>query len=374
MKFSLILLALVIIVSAAAQQSGSGTAQPFDMHNSRDSVDWAGTYEGILPGADPPDTKIRLTLNYDGSYRLVTQAEASQDAGKSVNGVFAWQSSGSAISLDKRGGRQQFSVREGRLTLLRPEEGPSQSAPANLVLTLVVPGPHGGDLEQQLSRYRWMLVFATDANNRGIAGLPRGRDNPVVLTFDGSRLSVEGPCNHFGGEYQVSAANQLTANVGASTMMACDPALMQADSALSSFLGEPLQVQMTGHPSAQLELVSPDNGTLRFTGEPTPESLHGPGSTVFLEIAAQSVACPNPVPPNTRCLQYRERHYDDKGLVAGAPGQWKPLTVNIEGFTHREGERNVLRVKEFHDPPSAGSDPSNLYVLDLIVESEIVKP
>jgi hypothetical protein len=27
------------------------------------------------------------------------------------------------------------------------------------------------------------------------------------------------------------------------------------------------------------------------------------------------VACPNPPSPNTRCLQYRERHYDDKGLA-----------------------------------------------------------
>jgi hypothetical protein len=120
--------------------------------------------------------------------------------------------------------------------------------------------------------------------------------------------------------------------------------------------------------------VSPGNSTLNFTGEPTPESLHGAGTTVFLEIAAQSVGCPNPPSPNTRCLQYRERHYDDKGLPLGTPGEWKPLTVNIEGFTHREGERNVLRVKQFQVPASAGSAPSNLYVLDMVIESEIVKP
>jgi heat shock protein HslJ/uncharacterized lipoprotein NlpE involved in copper resistance len=368
-----ILLSVAIVVPAAAQQNDAAApqAQPADMHNSRISLDWAGTYEGVLPCADCPGTKTRLTLNYDGSYRLVTQAQGSQNAEKSVSGAFIWQPSGNAITLDEPGGRQQFSVGEGRLILLRPEGGASQSPAANLVLTLAAPDSE--DLEQQLGRYRWTLVFATDANNRRIAGLPPGQDRPVVLNFAGLRLSVQGPCNLLVGGYEVTAANQLTVNVGASTNMACDPALMQADSALSDLLAKPLQVQITGRPSAQLQLVSPSNGTLNFTGEPTPESVYGPGTTVFLEIAARSVACPNPPSPNTRCLQYRERHYDDKGLVVGTPGEWKPLTVNIEGFTHREGVRNVLRVKQFQGPASAGGAASNLYVLDLVVESEIVK-
>jgi heat shock protein HslJ len=326
-----------------------------------------------LSSADCPGTKTRLTLNPDGSYRLVTQAQGSQNAEKSVSGVFTWQPSGNAITLDERGGRQQFSVGEGRLTLLRPESGASQSPAANLVLAPAA--PHSSDLEQQLGRYRWTLAFATDANNRRMAGLPPGQDHPIVLSFVGSRLSVQGPCNRLVAGYQVSAANQLTVIGGVSTRMACDPALMQADSVLSNLLAKPLQVQMTRRQDAsvQLRLVSPSDGTLKFTGEPTPESLYGLGTTVFLEIAPQSVACPNPPSPNTRCLQYRERHYDNEGLVVGTPGEWKPLTVNIEGFTHREGVRNVLRVKRFQRPASAGGAPSNLYVLDLVVESQTAK-
>jgi heat shock protein HslJ/uncharacterized lipoprotein NlpE involved in copper resistance len=373
-KFLLILLAVATVVSAAAQQSGAGAhpAQDANMHNSRNLLDWAGTNEGVLPCADCRGTKTRLTLNGDGSYRLVA-AQGSQNAEKFVSGVFTWQPSGNAITLDERGGRQQFSVGEGRLTLLQPEGGASQSPAANLVLTLALPARNSGDLEQQLGRYRWRLVFATDANRRRIAGLPPDQDRSVVLSFAGSRLSVQGPCNQLVGTYQVMTANQLTVNVGASTMMACDPTLMQADSALSNLLAKPLKVQMTRRPFAQLLLVSP-GGRLKLVGEPTPESLYGAGSTVFLEIAAQSVPCPNPPSPNTRCLRYRERHYDDKGLMVGTPGEWKPLTVNIEGFTHREGVRNVLRVKQFQRPASAGGAPSNLYVLDLVVESEIITP
>ena len=376
MKFSVILLAVATVLSAAAQQSGPGAprAQHPDIHNSRNSVDWAGTYEGVLPCAHCPGTTTRLTLNQDGSYLLVTQRQGSPSAQRSVGGIFRWHPSGNAITLDKRGGRQQFAVGEGRLMLLQPGGGTSQPAAANLVLTLVAATSSSGDLKEQLERYRWTLIAATDGNNRRIAGLPPGRDRPVLLNFADSRLSIQGPCNRYVAGYQVTAANQLNVNAGATTRMACDPALMNADSAVFNLLAKPLQVQITGHPSARLQLTSPGNGTLIFTGEPTPESLYGPATTVFLEIAPHSVACANPPSHQTRCLQYRERHFDDQGLAVGTPGEWKPLTFNIEGFTHREGVRNVLRVKQFQAPASAGSAPSRRYVLDLIVESETVKP
>ena len=250
---------------------------------------------------------------------------------------------------------------------------PAQSPADNLALTLAAPAPHSGDLEQQLGRYSWTLVSGIDALNRRIPGLPPDHDHPVVLTFAGSQLSVQGPCNRIVGGYQLAGANQLKVNARASTRMACDPALMRADDVLFSLVANSLQFQMTGRPSARLRLVSADGGKLSFTGEPTPESLYGPATTVFLEIAPRSIACPDPPTPNARCLQYRERHFDEKGLAVGTPGEWKPLAVNIEGFTHREGDRNVLRIKQFRRPASAGGAPSNMYVLDMVVESETVK-
>jgi len=61
---------------------------------------------------------------------------------------------------------------------------------------------------------------------------------------------------------------------------------------LSNLLAKPLQVQMTGRPSAQLQLVSPGNGTLSFTGAPTLESLYGAGTTVFLSILRARLRMP----------------------------------------------------------------------------------
>jgi hypothetical protein len=66
-------------------------------------------------------------------------------------------------------------------------------------------------------------------------------------------------------------------------------------------------------------------GTLNFTGEPTPESLYGAGTRVFLEIAAESVPCANPPLPNTRCLQYRERHFHVTLFLLA----WRPQKLKV---------------------------------------------
>jgi len=297
-----------------------------------------------------------------------------QNAPQTVSGRFAWQANGNAITLDEQGGGQQYSVGEGRLTLLRHESWTGGSGAPNLVLAMVPQGVASDDLAHQLERYHWTLASATDSQNQHIDGLPPSKDHPVVFSFSGSRLSIQGPCNRIVGAYQINAARQLTVNGRASTMMACDAALMQADSALSAALAKPLRVEMNSRPSPWLRLTSASTGTLTFAGQATPESLYGAPTSMFLEVSAQPVPCKNPPPSNTNCLQVRERHYDEKGLVVGTPGEWRPLEQNIEGFTHKQGERNVLRVKRFNRTAGPGGASSPVYVLDLLVESETVTP
>jgi heat shock protein HslJ len=370
MKAIRILFVLAVTLSAWAQQKTPEATKPVDMHTSKISLDWAGIYEGTLPCADCPGITIRLTLNRDGTYERVMQYQERLGAGGTVRGRFTWQASGNAITLDERGGGQQYSVGEGRLTLLN-RDGSGEGTPT--VLTLVSHAPTGDDLARRFERYRWTLESAMDSKNRPIDMLP-GKDRPVVLSFSGSRLNIQGPCNRIIGGYQINASGQLVVRGGGSTMMACDPALMKADAALSGILANPLNVKIDNAPSPRLRLRSESNGTLTFVGQATPEALYGPGITMFLEVSPQQVACDHPPASQTRCLQVRERHFDEHGLPVGTPEEWRPFHESIEGYTHQEGVRNVLRLKRFdRNPAPAGASP-NLYVLDLIVESEMVKP
>jgi hypothetical protein len=119
-------------------------------------------------------------------------------------------------------------------------------------------------------------------------------------------------------------------------------------------------------------LTTSTNETLQLSGQATPEALYGPGTRIFLEVAAQPVACTNPFSAARVCLQVRERRYDEKGLVVGVPGEWRPLYESIDGFTHQPGVRNVLRLKRFERNPAPAGASSAVLVLDLVVESELV--
>ncbi|TVP82264.1 DUF4377 domain-containing protein, partial [Thioalkalivibrio sp.] len=111
---------------------------------------------------------------------------------------------------------------------------------------------------------------------------------------------------------------------------------------------------------------------LLLTGELTPEARFGPATTVFLEVAAETVECEESVRGDGRCLQVREISFDEQGLRVGTPSEWQAFTADIEGYQHEPGIRNVLRVKRFE--PAAGPElpPGTIYVLDLVVQSEVV--
>lgn len=230
----------------------------------------------------------------------------------------------------------------------------------------------GGDLSATLKAHRWSLETATDGQKARIDALFPGGDRRFQFSFAGGRLSIKGGCNTLNGGYAITPERQLKTGRMAATMMACEPALMQADAALSKLLAQPLRIDLAKGAAPELRLTAATGETLVLAGTATPESLYGPGTRLFLEVAARLVPCNRPLMPNATCLQVRERRFDAQGLPSGQPGAWRPLYESIEGYTHQEGVRTVLRVKRYkrsHPPADASA---YVYVLDLVVESEVV--
>ncbi len=132
---SVLALLLAASVTACVPRSGATPAGPAsDAHNSRNALDWAGVYEGVLPCADCPGIKTRLVLHDDGRFELDTQYLERQAVPKSVSGRFAWNSAGSGITLDDAAAGQQFLVGEGRLLQLnRDGTAPPWNSPHRLL-------------------------------------------------------------------------------------------------------------------------------------------------------------------------------------------------------------------------------------------------
>ncbi|WP_338589222.1 copper resistance protein NlpE [Shewanella khirikhana] len=73
--------------------------------SSRTSLDWNGSYEGVVPCASCEGINTRLVLNADGTYLLETQYLGEQEAGAEPEvfeerGSFRWNASGGAIQLE----------------------------------------------------------------------------------------------------------------------------------------------------------------------------------------------------------------------------------------------------------------------------------
>lgn len=79
----------------------SPTVETTDIHNSRNSLDYQGTYSGILPCTDCSGIKVELTLLPQDKYTLKYSYETeNKEKNVSHSGVFTWNNTGNIITLD----------------------------------------------------------------------------------------------------------------------------------------------------------------------------------------------------------------------------------------------------------------------------------
>ncbi|HEV8692836.1 MAG TPA: META and DUF4377 domain-containing protein [Lysobacter sp.] len=223
-----------------------------------------------------------------------------------------------------------------------------------------------------LEAYHWDLASATNQGGQAIAALQPVADKPLRLDFIKGRIGVSGGCNHIGGAYQYNGGSLQLGPLMQTEMACADRRLMDLDAAIAARLQGTLQTKLSEGEAPQLELVAANGDRLVFNSTPTPQTRYGgEGTTVFFEVAPQRKPCSHPLIPNMQCLQVRARTYADNGVIA-SQGEWQPLYQEIEGYAHTPGIRNVVRVKKFNvkNPPADAS--SVAYVLDMVVESEIV--
>ncbi|MGN5764957.1 copper resistance protein NlpE [Acinetobacter calcoaceticus] len=92
-------------------------------HTAENSLDWDGTYKGVLPCADCEGIETELELNQDKTYELKEKYLGKGD-GKAfeTKGSFAFDSKNtSVITLDKAGDGRKYFVAEGYLKALDTE-------------------------------------------------------------------------------------------------------------------------------------------------------------------------------------------------------------------------------------------------------------
>lgn len=90
-----------------------------DTHNAQNSLDWAGTYKGIIPAASSPGIEVTLALMDDLTYKKTEIYLEEKDATFNEEGTFTWSEDGFKITLNaKDGSKQIYKVIEGSIIIL----------------------------------------------------------------------------------------------------------------------------------------------------------------------------------------------------------------------------------------------------------------
>ncbi len=183
---------------------------------SANSLDWNGTYQGVVPCASCEGIKTTLILNEDLSFVLFTQYLGKSDEVFEVKGTFKWNEAENTITLDGiKEAPNQFLV--GENTLIQLDMSGNRVAgdlADKYVLSKI------SDMEATMGNTRWELVE--------MMGEPVAKTDTqtkaIFITFDPENNKVNGfaGCNNFMGGFEMKEGNKIKFEQMASTMMACE--------------------------------------------------------------------------------------------------------------------------------------------------------
>ena len=200
------------------------------------------------------------------------------------------------------------------------------------------------DLEQS----KWKLV---DTRN---APVTASRQHPVLLTFSGHSLSVQG-CNTMRAQFK-SDSGKIIASAVASTRKACPDEAAKLDLAIASLIAG-ASYRIVGD---QLILTGPDGAEFEFVKQPVPSK---DAKTKFIWVASETKDCTAGV-ARMKCLQVRESK--------NAP--WRLSYIPIVGFEPTPGIEYQLRIKEDVRPNPPQDASRYVWYLDTVIEQRWVKP
>ena len=213
MKSNLIyLLSVVLIVTYSCndqkKETTDATTAEFIGDNSMTSLDWEGTYEGILPCADCEGIKTVVTINKDNTYVAKETYVGRSETVYESKGSFSWDENGQKIILDNN--RNPYFVGENILTHLDKN---GNMIKGNLAASYILQR-----INDHLVGKKWHLVSFKGEEIQ----LKEAKAERPSINFN-EDMSVNGftGCNNFQGTYDLVEAQQIKFSQLVSTKKFC---------------------------------------------------------------------------------------------------------------------------------------------------------
>ncbi len=214
MKFVLLAggLSLFILGGSACMSTKKQVADA--AHNSRNALDWPGTYKGVLPCADCEGIETMVRLRGNLSYEISTQYLGKAKEAFKQEGTFTWSNDGGSIVLNRASNSEaaaRFRVGKNKLISLDSKGNAITGSMADkYVLLKTTPAI--------IEKY-WKL---TELNGQSIAPPAEGqREAHFILKTAENRVTGNSGCNTLSSTYKLEEGSHISFTPVISTRMAC---------------------------------------------------------------------------------------------------------------------------------------------------------
>ncbi len=187
-----------------------------DAHMIQNSLDWTGTYRGILPCADCEGIETTLIINSDSSFQLIRKYIGKKSDSTEIFGTFVWNNEGNTIILNNIiNTPNKYFVKEGGVVQLDMEGNFISGDLADkyyLKKIFILPITKITDITWRLVEIEGKQISRFDKIKKPIQ---------FRLNSKEKRLNGFAGCNNFWGSYNLLEGNKITFSKMASTLMAC---------------------------------------------------------------------------------------------------------------------------------------------------------
>ena len=259
-KYFLLLLLIIVMpgckpdktTDKSADSSGNENDEVYvtpDGHNSRNSLDWAGVYQGTLPCDQFEGIQSSITLLSMGKFARSIQYHGDNIQSQSDQGNIEWNEAGSNITLiSESGARQSYQVGENVLYHLDENGNRMEGDLAEKYLLIK------NKQDPQLENKAWVLK---EMRGKKVDVIEDQLEAHIVFLGETGHLSGNDSCNNMLGSYKLMDDNQIELGNIATTMMACP------DMSIANEFGKVLsQVSQYQVEDSLLRLKDEDSKTL----------------------------------------------------------------------------------------------------------------
>ncbi len=189
-------------------------------HNSQNSLDWNGTYQGIIPCADCEGIKTSITLMNQGKFSRTRTYLGEEETSRIDEGTFTWDPTGSKITLlPPEGEPQMYQVGENILFHLDQDGNRITGDLADKYQLMKNRADH------RLEDKKWIL---TELMGQEIIPGESQKEAFLIFNSESGRVSGNNSCNVLAGSYQLREGDRIEIGQMAATLMAC-PDMQIAD-------------------------------------------------------------------------------------------------------------------------------------------------